>query len=123
MNPKSMSSTRHIAVFKRKTHVAISRTREAGRVLRSHGVMAAAKFGIKLVRGILHERLAGSPPPPKSNAVDRQFGTDTAENVKLHGLDITSPNYQHAIYYRATDFPILLEILKRPGIRHEDYTF
>jgi predicted RNA methylase len=122
MNAKSVSPGRHVAVFKRKTHVAMSRAREAAGVFRNQGAMAAAKFGAGLVRGILRERWPGAKLP-KSNSVDRQFGTDTAESVKLHNLDIRSPNYQNAIYYRPTDFPILLEILNRLALRHEDYTF
>jgi precorrin-6B methylase 2 len=122
MNLRLAFPERHVAVLKRKTRVAMLRAREAAGVFRSHGAVAAAKFGVGLVGGILREHFPGARPP-KSNAVDRQYGTDTAEKVKLHGLDIRSPNYQYAIYYRPTDFPILLEILSRLALRHEDYTF
>jgi hypothetical protein len=117
-----MLSSRYIAVLKRKAHVAMLLAKETAGTARNRGMLAAARFGMGAVRGILKERL-GPSRPPRTNVVDQQFGTDTAENAKLHSLDIRSPNYQYAIYYRATDFPILVEVLDRLALRYEDYTF
>ena len=117
-----MPLSRHVAVLKRKAHVAMSLARETARLSHDGGVSVAARFVVGTVRKIIAERLA-PPGPPKTNVVDKQYGTDTAANVKLHNLDIRSPNYQHAVYYRATDFPILMEIISRLALRHEDYTF
>jgi hypothetical protein len=122
MSPEPDSSKRHIAVLKRKTHVAMSMARKTAKLARGDGVSVAARYVWNSVRGIISERL-GPARPPKTNVLDKQYGTDTAESVKLHGLDIRSPNYQHAIYYRATDFPILSELLNWLDLRHEDYTF
>jgi SAM-dependent methyltransferase len=102
--------------------VAASLARETARLWREDGAGAAARFGLRAARGVLAERL-GPARPPRTNELDRQFGTDTAENLKLHGLDIRGPNYRDAVYYRATNFPILEEILGRLPVRHEDCTF
>jgi hypothetical protein len=102
--------------------VAKSLAKETIRLSRASGFWAAARFGLGTVRAIVAERF-GPAKPPKSNAVDEQYGTDTAESVKLHHLDIRSPNYRDAIYYRATNFSTLVEILERLAVRHEDYTF
>lgn len=115
-------SSRYLRVLKRKAHVAILLTKDTARVFRSQGGFAAARFGAAVVGGFLNERF-GPSRTPKNNVVDKQYGTDTAENVKLHGLDICSPNYLYGHYYRATNYPILLEILGRLALRHENYTF
>jgi hypothetical protein len=113
---------RYLAVVKRRTHVAMSLVKESAGVCRDRGVLAAVRRGVSAVRGVLNERF-GPTRKPKINVLDDQYGTDTAENAKLHGLDIRSPNYQYAIYYRATDLPVLAEILSRLALPHEDYTF
>ena len=98
------------------------RKNDTVQVFRSQGLLPAARFAMHVVKGIIKER-SGASRRPKLNAIDTQYGTDTAANVRLHGLDIRSPNYEYAVYYRATDFPILTEILQRLRIRHADYTF
>ena len=117
-----MSPSRNLEILKRKARVAGLIAKETASVSHNCGVLAGTRFALEAVRGILLERL-GPARPRKSNVLDKQYGTDTAENVKLHGLDITSPNYQYAIYYRPTDFAILAQILDHLSIRHEDYTF
>lgn len=112
----------YLDVLKRKAHVAMLRAAETASVFRNQGVLAATRFGVGVLRGVLNERF-GPSRPQKSNVLDEQYGTDTAENVKLHSLDIRSPNYRHAVYYRATDYSILVEVLERLVLRHEDYTF
>lgn len=118
----AMLSSRYLEVLKRKAHVAMLLTKDTEKVFRSQGGFAAARFGAGIVGGIFNE-LLGPPRTLKNNVVDKQYGTDTSENVKLHGLDIRSSNYRYAIYYRATNYPVLLEILGRLALRHEDYTF
>jgi hypothetical protein len=113
--------SRFLDVWARRRVVAMSLAKTARRS-RESGVWAAARFGLDTVKGIIAERF-GRARPPRSNVVDQQYGTDTAESVKLHGLDIDSPNYRDAIYYRATNFSTLVEILERLDVRHEDYTF
>lgn len=113
---------RYVAVLRRKGHVATSLISETSKILREEGFSAALRFAGTVARGVLREQFAGSQPR-KTNIVDQRFGTDTAQNLKLHRLEIPGPNYQHAVYYRATDFPILSEILDRLSLRHEEYTF
>ena len=93
--------------------------RDAVAIFRDHGAAAAVRFGATVVRTALRRR----PTRPRTNPVDDQFGTDTAENVKLHGLDIDGPNYQYGVYYRATDLSVLHEVLARLPVRHADCTF
>jgi len=117
-----MTSIRHLNVFMRKAHVALRLVKEAVSVCRRRGFLAATRFGVGVARGILAERSAG-PRPVKSNIVDEKYGTDTAGTVKLHNLDIRSPNYRYAIYYQPTHIPTLTTVLERLSVRYEDYTF
>lgn len=110
-----------LVVLQRKSRVAAALAFQAAQVFRRDGLSASLRFSTGVARGILRERFGNAPK--KSNPLDEEFGTDTAENAKLHSLDIGSPNYQYAVYYRATDLPVLDEILRRLEIRHEDYTF
>ena len=112
----------YLAVLRRKGHVAASLAAETAKLLHDEGVSAAVRFALDTARGILRERF-GPSRSQRTNIVDQRYGTDRAQNVKLHELDISSPNYQHAVYYRATDLPILRENLNRLSLRHQDYTF
>jgi len=101
-----------IAVLRRKAHVAASIALVVRREYREQGCLAAARYGMGVIRGVLHELLGKPPKPRKANVVDEQFGTDTARSVKLHGLDIVGPNYGHGVYYRATDLRVVSEALE-----------
>lgn len=101
---------RYISVLQRRWHVASTLARECFTVFRTQGSLQAMRFTQNVIEGVLDERF-GPPRPPKTNRLDKEFGTDTAENVKLHDLDIQSPNAKYAVYYKATDLPLLDEIL------------
>src|SRR4051794_2247346 len=102
--------------------VAGARAAEANRVRREQGMVAALRFGAGLVGSIVRERLRPADEP-RTNAFDEQFGTDTARNEKLHGMDIRSPNYRHAIYYEPSRSEVLDEAMARLRARPEEYTF
>ena len=94
---------------------------QAAGVYRRDGLAASVKFGTGVARALLRERFGSKRT--KTNRLDDEFGTDTAANAKLHGLHIDSPNYRYAVYYRATDLPVLDAVLGALDIRHEEYTF
>jgi hypothetical protein len=77
--------------------------------LRTQGPAAALRYGAGVVRAVVRP----PPVPRKTNPIDEEFGTDTAESSKLHDLDISSPNYRYGVYYRATRFGTLQEVLVR----------
>jgi hypothetical protein len=109
-------------VFDRKVQVATMRAAEANRVRRERGVMAALRFGAGIVGSIVRERMRPADAP-RTNAFDEQFGTDTARNEKLHGMDIRSANYRHAIYYEPSRAEVLDEAMARLPLRPEECTF
>ena len=107
------------ATLQRKARVARSLAFEAVQVFREEGVRAA----MRLVANAVRSAFGAVSTTAKINPVDEEFGTDTATDAKLHGLDIASRNVRYAVYYRATNYPILREILSRLLIPHSDYTF
>jgi len=107
------------ATLGRKARVARSLALEALTLLHEEGPRAAARLGMAAARSTL----GGHRKAPKVNPIDQEFGTDTAADAKLHGLDIESRNVRYAVYYRATNLPILREVLKALEIRPGTYTF
>jgi len=99
--------------------VALLRAREMAATLRTQGPRAALRYGANVLRGVLRR----SSPAPKTNPLDHEFGTDTARSVKLHNLDIAGPNYRYGVYYRATSFRVLDEVLARLPVVHSRFTF
>jgi len=85
------------------------------------GFVAAVRYSFGVGRAILREKFGSRRR--KTNSLDASFGTDTAENVKLHQLDIQSPNSVYGVYYRATDMPILHRILGSLQLEHPEYSF
>jgi predicted nicotinamide N-methyase len=85
----------------------------------TEGPRAALRYGAEVLRHVLRRR----SPVPETNPLDHEFGTDTARSVKLHNLDIASPNYRYGVYYRATTFRILDEVLARLPVVHSRFTF
>jgi SAM-dependent methyltransferase len=110
------------AVLARKLRVARSLMVRGIGVLRTEGLAAAARYARGILPGWLRERRRSATPAPP-NAIDWEHGTDTSSNVRLHHLDITSPNYRYAVYYHPSRVRVLREILERLPVRHEDYTF
>jgi hypothetical protein len=102
--------------------VAFLRVCEAAEVRREQGLLAALKFGAAVARAYARER---SIPRKlvKTSSFDTQYGTDTAGNAKLHNLHISSPNYQYGVYYRATNYSVLMQILDRLSLQHGNYSF
>ena len=107
------------AIVIRKALVARSLVAEALRVLREDGTGAAAVFAAAIVRWTFGRKRRA----PKVNPVDREFGTDTSADARLHGLRISSRNVRYAVYYRATSYPILREVLAALTIPHQEYSF
>jgi predicted RNA methylase len=107
------------ATLGRKARVARSLAFETFQVFREEGARAAMRLASSAVRSAFGTQ----PPTAKVNPVDEEFGTDTAADAKLHGLDIASRNVRYAVYYRATNYPILREVLSKLAIPHSRYTF
>jgi predicted nicotinamide N-methyase len=95
------------------------RARDALAIFRDQGAAAAVRFGVAVVRASLRQ----SSSTPRTNRVDEQFGTDTAENMKLHDLDIHGPNYRYGVFYRATNLSVLHDVLARLPVCHSECTF
>jgi hypothetical protein len=106
--------------MRRKLRVLRARFAEGVSVGREDGAAAALRFGANVAGSAIREILR--PAARRSNAFDEQFGTDTATNVKLHGLDIQSANYRFGIYYEPTEPSVLDAVLSALAIRHEEYS-
>jgi hypothetical protein len=107
------------AVLGRKFRVAALRARDAVATLRNEGPGAALRYGAGVVRAVVHP----TPAPRRTNPVDEEFGTDTAQSAKLHDLDISGPNYRYGVYYQATRFGTLQEVLGRLPVEPSSCTF
>jgi len=115
-------SSHWVLVFRRRVRVAGLLATETVRLVRTRGLGVAARFVVNTARGFLL-RGVGGPNPKKTNALDERFGTDTADNVYLSGLDIRSANFQYAVYYRPTDVPVLDELFAQLHVDHPSCSF
>ncbi len=77
---------------------------------------------------MLNNALRGFLPSSKKrtdrkNAFDLQYGTDTSGIVRIASMDVASPNYVYARYYKASTIEYLQQALHNVPVAHERFTF
>jgi hypothetical protein len=107
-------------IVRQKTHSGI-------RLLRC--VLQSAKDdGIRDAGHVLNNALRGFLPSSKKrtsrkNPFDLRYGTDTSGIVRIASMDVTSPNYVYARYYKASAIEDLQTALQNLPVDHERFTF
>jgi hypothetical protein len=87
---------------------------------RQNGVRHAASLASRSLRGL---ELRSRPQALIASEFDRRHGVDTSGFVRIASMDIDSPNYVHAVYYKASEPDQFNAALCKLPIRYEDYTF
>jgi hypothetical protein len=83
--------------------------------LRSGGLLATVRLVGKNLLHHLRWYLDG--------AFDRRYGTRTSAVIPADALAATGANARHAVYYEPTPTRIFLHLMRRLGIRYEEFIF
>lgn len=59
----------------------------------------------------------------RAKAFDKKHNVETWREVRLHELEIDSPNVEHGVFYAGTDPKSFRSILDRLQINYEDFAF
>lgn len=107
-------------VVRQKIHTGCVLVRRTVQALKEDGVQAAGQTIKASLIGFLPARRRASE---QKSPFDEQFNVDTAGVVRIASLDISSPNYIHARYYKASNPEYLRDALGNLGIDYRNYTF
>lgn len=59
----------------------------------------------------------------RAEAFDKKHNVETAREVRLHELEIDSPNVKHGVFYAGTDPKSFRAILDNLNVKFEDFVF
>lgn len=59
----------------------------------------------------------------RAEAFDKKYNVETAREVRLHELEIDSPNVKHGVFYAGTDPKSFRAVLDNLKIKFEDFVF
>jgi hypothetical protein len=91
----------------------------ARRSYEKDGLSEAAGLLIRSVRALTTRTAA----PAAVSEFDRTHGVDTGGIVRIASMDIDSPNYVYAVFYKASKPDEVREAIAALPIRHDEFTF
>lgn len=102
-----------------KAHSGLVLLGRAGKTFRRDGFRAA----IRLLWTSLYGFMPWRWKRDQQSEFDRQFGVDTSGIVRIASMEIDSPNYIHARYYKATSVELFVSLMQRLEIDPREYVF
>ena len=105
-------------VIRQKAHSAARLLNTVRRSLETEGVGPATALLSDTLRSLARR---SKPKPPSE--FDLTHGVDTGGIVRISSMEIDSPNYVYAVYYKASRPEEVRKVLSALPVRHEDFTF
>ena len=107
-------------VLRQKAHSGVRLVRAVIRSARDDGFRDAGH----MLNGVLHGFLPSNKKrADRKNAFDLRYGTDTSGIVRVAAMDVSSPNYVYATYYKASTTEHVHEALQSLPVGLESFTF
>lgn len=105
-------------IVRQKAHSAVRVLTMLRRSLAQEGIGPATALLTGTIRSLTRRQ-----KPRPSSEFDRTHGVDTGGIVRTSSMDIDSPNYVYAVYYKASQPGEVRDVLAALPVRHEDFTF
>ncbi|HYI96615.1 MAG TPA: class I SAM-dependent methyltransferase [Bryobacteraceae bacterium] len=107
-------------VLRQKAHSGVRLVRAVIRSARDDGFRDAGH----MLNGVLHGFLPSNKKrADRKNAFDLKYGTDTSGIVRVASMEISSPNYVYAAYYKASTSEHVHGALQSLPVGPESFTF
>jgi len=107
-------------VIRQKARTALMLARRVGHVLRTEGPVPATRTLSTALQGFLPWKRRTET---KASDFDLANGVDTSGVVRVASMEISSPNYLYARYYKASNQAHFQSALAGLRINHSEYTF
>lgn len=107
-------------IFRQKAHSGARLLRQVMRSAKEDGIRDAGSMLTNALRGFLP---SNNKRTSRKNAFDLQYGTDTSGIVRIASMDVSSPNYVYARYYKASRLDELETALQHLPVDYGQFTF